>query len=128
MTQDGVFNAVRPGQGSATAVIDGGVCTSPLTVQGTILSKDSLILRAKLIGDNLAVKSCDLSIQLTTSSGLPVAGAQIKISVTGGQSDQNYLTTDEDGLAKDKIIWSAKDAAVTVSAAGINPTIIQRKQ
>jgi hypothetical protein len=127
-TQDGIFNAVRAGSGVVSALIGDKTVSVPILVQGTNAGENGLNITAKLVGDNPGADSCELSIQLTQKSGLPKSGAKISISVTGGSSAQSSRATNEDGLAKTTINWTADNGKITITTEGLPPTVLMRNQ
>jgi len=62
-------------------------------------------------------------------NGNSVRGQQVSVQVVGGTSDQESLTTAQDGKASAGVTWDAApgtQAQVTVTAGELAPVVVQR--
>lgn len=121
VTQDGVFHAVRTGTGDISLVAGSTKLTASVTVLGQPVTPDTYQMIARLVSVPGDPAKSQVSIRMNLTSGLPGARVPVKITVTGGSADISTVTTDEDGLAKATIIWTASTGSVTVSSGGLTP-------
>ncbi|HEY3331217.1 MAG TPA: phosphodiester glycosidase family protein [Capsulimonadaceae bacterium] len=124
ISQDGIFHSVRPGTGVATAVFGNNKLTTTVTVIGRPITPVSYQMIARLTPVVDTASKSTVSIRLNDSSGLPGAKIPITFAVTGGTIDAATVLTDEDGLAKATVTWSASTGSVTVTAGALTPMVL----
>ncbi len=121
VTQDGVFTALRAGTGTVTAVVNDTKLTAIITVLGQDVTPDTYNLVARLLSPPETPGRSTISLRLNMLSGLPGARIPIRLTVSGGTIDQPQVVTDEDGLAKATITWTASKGEVKVEAGTLAP-------
>ncbi|MDR3707989.1 MAG: phosphodiester glycosidase family protein [Capsulimonadaceae bacterium] len=124
VTQDGVFHALRPGTGEASALLDGQRVTTNLSVVGPAAPSEAFTASLKLFDSQSLPRRTKLLIRVTGSSGSPGAHMPLAVVVTGGSADQTTLVTDEDGLASTFITWTGEQGWITVTSSTTSPATV----
>lgn len=120
VTQDGVFYALRPGDGSVMRV--NGDASKPTRTKVSVVGKETEYRAVlTLIQDPNKPDQSQLRIRVSSVNGDLLRAEILAITVNGGKAEAATISTDSNGEARLTIVWDDTETSkqnITVSSPG----------
>ena len=128
VNQKGYLITTAPGIGTVSALYNGRLVTTQITVIGKTAPVSVYTLSCRLAPDPFSLHGrSQLVIRVTDQNGKPLAFATARIQVTLGMADQSTVQTDRDGTATVGIIWAADSGGtVSITSGALTPQTLTR--